>query len=133
MASLNFASTIPSWLDLDLFDKAVQTYESDPQAKVSSFDIKAATALGENFASAVFRATIKFTSKYQQDEKEMSIIIKTQPVNVDLPGMEHMKDTTLFETKIAAYTNVLGKIQDLISSAGYEDVMCPRYVPMGYF
>jgi hypothetical protein len=126
MASLDFVSSIPTWLDLDLFDRAIQSYESDPQAKVSSFDIKAATQPGENFASAVFRAIVKFTSKYQKDEKEVSVIIKTQPVNVDLPGMEHMKDTTLYETEIAAYTNVLGKIQELISSVGYKDVMCPR-------
>ena len=126
MDALNFAKEIPSWLDQDLFDKAIRSYEADPQAKVNSFDIKAATNPGENFASAVFRATIKFTSKYQKNEKEMSVIIKTQPVNVDLPGMEHMKDTTLFSNEMAAFSDVLWKIQDLIYSVGYEDVMCPK-------
>jgi len=126
MDVIDFTKQLPSWLNQELFDKAIQSYESDPKAKVNSFDIKAATAPGENFASAVFRATIKFTSKYSKNGKEMSVIIKTHPVNVDLPGMEHMKDATLFENEIEAYTNVLGKIQDLISSVGYNDVMCPR-------
>ncbi|KAL7013979.1 hypothetical protein ACKWTF_015679 [Chironomus riparius] len=128
MDILDFSKQLPPWLDQELFNNAIQTYESDPHAKVISFDIKAATQPGENFASAVYRATIKFTSKYQKDVKEMSVIIKTQPVNVDLPGMEHMKDTTLFKNEIGVYLNVLGEMQELITSAGYKDVMCPRLI-----
>ncbi|XP_070509090.1 uncharacterized protein [Chironomus tepperi] len=128
MDALNFAKEVPTWLNQELFDKAIRSYQSDPQAKVTSFDIKAATKPGENFASAVFRAAIKFTSKYSKDEKEMSVIIKTQPVNVDLPGMDHMRDTTLFETEIAVYTKVLDKIQELITSVGYNDIMCPKLI-----
>ena len=126
MESIDIASSIPSWLDLDLFDKAIQSYESDPQAKVSSFDIKTATQPGENFASAVFRAIVKFTSKYQQDEKEMSVIIKTQPAAIDLPYMAYMNDTTLFENEIGLFTNVLGRVQELITSVGYKDIMGPK-------
>ncbi|XP_070508850.1 uncharacterized protein [Chironomus tepperi] len=128
MTALDFSSSIPSWLNQDLFDKAIQSYVSDPQAKVHSFDIKPATNPGENFASAVFRAVVKFTSKYSKDEKEMSVIIKTQPVNADLPGMEHLKDTTLYETEIAAYTKVLVKIQELVKGAGYDDFLCPEFI-----
>jgi hypothetical protein len=126
MSSLDFAASIPPWLDQELFNKAIQSFKSDPQAKVTNFVIKAATQPGENFASAVFRAIVKFTTKHSKDEQEMSVIIKTQPVSVDLPGMDHMKDTTLFETEISAYTEVLMKIQDLITGAGYEDVICPK-------
>ncbi|XP_070508925.1 uncharacterized protein [Chironomus tepperi] len=128
MDSFDFSKQIPLWLDQELFDTAIQTYISDPQAKVTSFDIKAATKPGENFASAVYRAAIKFTSKFSKDEKEMSVIIKTQPVNVDLPNMAHMKDTTFFETEMAVYGNILWKIQELITSVGYEDVMCPKLI-----
>ncbi|CAG9805057.1 unnamed protein product [Chironomus riparius] len=128
MDILDFSKQLPSWLDKDLFDKAIQTYEFDPQAKVNSFDIKAATQAGENFSSAVFRATIKFTSKYSKNEKEMSVIIKTQPVDVDSPEIESMKDTTMFENEIGVYLNVLNNIQELISSVGYKDVMCPRLI-----
>lgn len=126
MDVVDFTKEIPSWLDQELFDKAIQSHESDPQAKVISFEIKAATNPGKNFASAVFRGKVKFTSKYSKDENEMSVIIKTQPVTVDLPMMAYLKDTTLFENEIGVYINVLGKIQELISSAGYNDVLCPK-------
>ena len=126
MDALDFCKQIPSWLNQDLFDTAIRSFEADPQAKVSSFDIKAATKPGENFASAVFRVKIKFTSKNQKEGMEISVIIKTQPVAVDLPNMEHMNDTTLFEVETAAYSNVLVKIQETVESIGYKDVMCPR-------
>ncbi|XP_070504153.1 uncharacterized protein [Chironomus tepperi] len=128
MDALDFTKEIPSWLDQNLFDTAIRSFEADPNAKVNNFDIKPATKPGENFASAVFRATIKFTSKYQKDEQEVSVIIKTQPVNVDLPNMDHLKDPTLFRNEIGVYTNVLEKMQELITSVGYTDIMCPRLV-----
>lgn len=126
MDALDFSKQIPSWLDQNLFNTAIRSFEVDPNANVNNFNIKSATKPGENFASAVFRADINFTSKNQKDEKRMTVIIKTLPVSVDLPNMEHMSDTTLFKVETAAYSNVLEKVQDLITLAGYEDKMCPR-------
>ncbi|KAL7013976.1 hypothetical protein ACKWTF_015676 [Chironomus riparius] len=128
MEAVDFTKEIPTWLNQDLFDKAIQSYESDPQAKVNSFDLVPALQPGQNMASAVFRGKVKFTSKYSKDEKEMSMIIKTQPVTVDLPFMAYMKDTTLFETEIGVYTDVLGRVQELITSVGYKDVMAPKLI-----
>jgi hypothetical protein len=126
MDAYHWGKTVSPWLNQELFDKAIQSHESDSNAKVTSFDITAATQPGENFASAVYRATIKFTSKYQKDEQEISVIIKTQPVSIEQPDMEILLDTTLYDTEIAAYTEVLVKIQDLVSDAGYADVMSPK-------
>jgi hypothetical protein len=126
MDVVDFTKAIPSWLNQELFDKAIQSYVSDPQAKVVNFDIQPGTEPGKNFASAVFRAKVNFTSKFYKDSKEVSMIVKTQPVTVDLPMMDYMKDTTLFENEIGVYTNVLGRVQELITSAGYKDIMCPK-------
>ncbi|XP_070508774.1 uncharacterized protein [Chironomus tepperi] len=128
MDAVDFTKEIPSWLNQDLFDKAIQNYEADPQAKVNSFELVPALQPGQNMASAVFRAAIKFTSKYSKDVKELSVIVKTQPVTVDLPIMAHLKDTTLFETEIGVYTNILGRVQELITSVGYKDVMGPKLI-----
>jgi hypothetical protein len=42
--------------------------------------------------------------------------------------MEILLDTTLYDTEIAAYTEVLVKIQDLVDAAGYKDVICPKLI-----
>ena len=126
MDALDFTKQIPSWLDQNLFDTAIRSFTSDQHSKITNFNIKSATKPGENFASAVFRAEISFVCKNEKNERQMTVIIKTLPVCVDLPNMEHMADTTLFEVEIGAYADVLGKIQDLVAAAGYDDVMCPR-------
>ena len=126
MDKLDFSKNVPAWLDRNLFDTAIRSFEADQHAKVNNFGIKPATKPGENFASAVFRAKINFTSNNQEGEKEMTVIIKTLPLCVDLPNMEHMNDTTLFEVETSAYSNVLGEIQNLVTSVGYKDIMCPR-------
>ncbi|CAG9811444.1 unnamed protein product [Chironomus riparius] len=128
MEAYHWGKTISPWLNQELFDKAIQSYEADSHAKVINFEIKAATQPGENFASAVYRATIKFTSKYQKDVKEMSVIIKTQPACMDQPDMEILLDTTLYDTEIAAYTEVLVKVQELVDAAGYDDVISPKLI-----
>ncbi|XP_070498826.1 uncharacterized protein [Chironomus tepperi] len=127
MDVLDFSKDLPSWLDQDLFDQAIQSYESDPQAKVTSFELKSATTPGENLASAVFRATIKFTSKFSKDEKEMTMIIKTHPATSD-SAIESLSETSMFKSETAMYLNVLNKIQDLFNNAGYEDKLCPRLI-----
>lgn len=96
MDVINLTKQVPSYLDQNLLNTAIRSYLSDQKANVTNFDIKPATKPGENFASAVFRVKTKFTCKDQKDEKEMPLIIKTLPVNVELEDMEHMKDSTLF-------------------------------------
>jgi hypothetical protein len=126
MDALNFTKHIPPWLDQAPFEKAFRSYEKDPAAKIHSFDLKAATQPGENFASAVFRGSVSFSSKYTKGEKVISVIIKTQPIGVDLPGAEHLQDTTLFETEIGVYNDVLPAIQSLLQSVGESDLMSPK-------
>jgi hypothetical protein len=126
MDALNFAKHIPPWLDQSLFEKAFRSYESDQTARVHSFDLKPATQPGENFASAVFRGSVRFSSKYTKGEKEISVIVKSQPVGVEIPNAEFMQDDGLFRTEIAMYTGVLPQINALLESVGEKDVMCPK-------
>ncbi|KAG5668111.1 hypothetical protein PVAND_016064 [Polypedilum vanderplanki] len=129
MDALSLVKNIPPWLDQSLFEKAIRSYENDQSAQVYSFDIQPATQPGENFASAVFRVSIKYSSKYTKSEKEISVIIKTQPVGIDeIPGAEFLKDTTIFRTEIAMYTGVLSQIQSLLESVGENDLMCPKLI-----
>ena len=126
MEKFNFAANIPEWLNQELFETAIRLHENDKEAQILSFDLKPASKPGENFASAVFRGLIKFTSKYSKDEKEISVIIKTQPVGVETSGMEWMEDPRIFQAEIDVYCKVLSKVEKLMESAGDHDVICPK-------
>ena len=127
MDALNFAKNIPPWLDQELFERAFRSSDNDPQAQVHSFEVKQAVQPGENFASAIFRGAISYSSKYTNGApKDVSVIIKTQPVGVDLPNMEHLNDPTLFINEIAVYTEILPQIKTLLESVGETDILNPR-------
>lgn len=128
MALFDLSGVVPEYLNQTFFEKVIRHSEKDAQAKVVSFDIKPASKPGENFASAVFRASITFTSKYAKTEKTISVIIKSKPILP--PGMEQwaaiLDKAPFFSTEMALYGKILPDIQSLLLSAGDKDVLSPK-------
>jgi Ecdysteroid kinase-like family len=127
-ASINLAGVIPPFLDQQFFDKVVRHSEKDANAKVSAFDIKPAMKPGENFASAVFRVSITFRSKYSKEDKTISVIVKTKPVlgpeMADYAAM--IENSPFFRNEMAMYGKVLPDMQALLLSAGDKEVFAPK-------
>ncbi|PSN36161.1 hypothetical protein C0J52_17002 [Blattella germanica] len=71
------ANTPPSWLNNEFLEKALRCGEKDQSLAIVSFDIKPATVAGDNYASEMFRVTIKV--KRRQQLQETSVIVKTMP------------------------------------------------------
>jgi Ecdysteroid kinase-like family len=126
MDALNFSKITPEWLDQSLFEKAIRHYQNDSKAEVFEFSIKPASQPGQNFGSAIFRASITYKSKFTKDKATISVIIKTQPAAVELPGMEHFKDPALFIVESEMYDKILPEFQNLLSSAGDKSFLNPK-------
>lgn len=124
----NLTAVIPSFLDQAFFDKVVRQMEKDANAKVSNFDIKPAMKPGENFASAVFRCLITFTSKFSKGDKTISVIIKTKPVlGPDMAAYaEIIEKSPFFRNESVMYNKILPDIHALLSSVGDKDIMSPK-------
>lgn len=127
-ASINLSAVVPTFLDHQFFDRVVRHSEKDANAKVSKFDIKPASKPGENFASAVFRASITFKSKYAKEDKTVSVIIKTKPVlgpeMADYAAI--IENSPFFRNEMAMYGKILPDIQSLLLSSGDEDILTPK-------
>lgn len=128
MALFDLAGVVPEYLNQGFFERVIRHSEKDAQAKVASFEIKPASKPGENFASAVFRASITFTSKYTKVEKTISVIIKAKPILG--PGMEHyaaiLDKAPFFQNEMALYGKILPDIQSLLLSVGDKDILSPK-------
>lgn len=125
---VNFAKTVPLWMDHSFFEKVIKFMESDVQAKVLDFVVTAGSKPGDNFASSVFRGVITFKSKFTKSEaKIISLIIKTQLMR-DASSVfpDLMKGAPLFRIETDMYCNVLPEIKKLWELAGYEDILCPK-------
>lgn len=125
---MDLAKVVPAFLNQDFFDKVVREMEKDANAKVSEFEIAPGSNPGENFASAIFRGTITFKSKYAKDGKTISVIIKTKPVlGPEMAAYaEVIEKSPFFKNEIALYGKILPEIQSLLLSAGDKDILSPK-------
>lgn len=125
---MNLAAVTPAFMDQGFFDKVVRQMEKDPNAKVSSFVLAPAMKAGENFASAVFRCSITFTSKYTKEEKTISVVIKTKPVlGPEMAAYAAILDKApFFRNEMEMYGRILPDIHSLLSSAGDKDILSPK-------
>lgn len=127
---VNLTENIPSFLNQTFFEKVIRHAEKDANAAVSSYDIEPAMKPGENFASAVFRASITFTSKFVRDDKTISVILKTKPVlGPEMSSYsEVIERSPFFQNEMAVYGKILPDIQALLLSAGDKDILSPKWV-----
>lgn len=127
---VNLTEVIPSFLNQTFFDKVIRHAEKDANAKVSDFDIQPAMKQGENFASAVFRASITYTSKFEKGGKTISVILKTKPVLGPefADYAEVIEKAPFFQNEMAMYGKILPDIQSLLLSAGDKDILSPKWV-----
>lgn len=110
-------------MDQSFFEKVVRQMEDDPQAQVKCYDVTSGAKPGENFASAIFRALITFSSK-SNDAKTISTIIKVQ---LELPPeMAHMVNPVSFRNEMEMYDKVLPAVQSVWSAAGSKEILCPK-------
>jgi hypothetical protein len=126
MDVLNFAKTVPEWMDQSFFARVVREMEKDSTAKVESFNVAAGSNPGDNFASSIFRGNIEFKSKFTGNEtKSVSVIIKTQLMG-GLGFQDFVKDSPMFRNEMEMYSKVLPAIQELWLSVGDKDLLCPK-------
>lgn len=123
---MDLAAVVPDFLDEKLFNKIVAQVEKD--AKVTSFEVSQGSKPGQNFGSAIFRVKIAFKSKYTQDDKTISVIIKVKPVlGPEMAAWsEIIEKSPFFRNEMNMYGKVLPDIQSLLLSAGDKDILSPK-------
>lgn len=128
MDALNFAKTVPEWMDQSFFERVVREMEKDSSATVENFKVAAGSNPGDNFASSIFRGNIDFKSKFTSNEtKSISVIIKTQ-IASNLGFHDYIKDSPMFRNEMEMYSKVLPEIEALLLSVGDKDLLWPKYV-----
>lgn len=94
--------------------------------QINDFHISPASALGDHFASIMFRAKIKFSTQ-DHPSKECSIIMKTLPVVEGMKkDMLNQVDVDFFDTEIFIYSQVLSECARILKNAGYNDMLAAR-------
>lgn len=109
---------IPSWLNIKLFEEALNEYLGDARVLVHSVKFEIATKPGDHFASTVLRAVVEYNSPFGDScNKIMKMIVKTAPVedNYRKDMINHLK---AYETEVNMYSKVLPSMEKLLKSIG---------------
>lgn len=121
--------TWPDWLDASFFNKVLRTYKHDQTVEVKSFEIAPGTAMGEHFASIMFKATVVFSSKkFQIDDKEIHLIMKLLPTGDSFKANSLNKLSYIFNNEIRMYTSILPEMERILDQAGERITFAPTLV-----
>ncbi|EDV93452.1 uncharacterized protein LOC6563556 [Drosophila grimshawi] len=113
---------VPKWINESQFVEILR--ENVPQfSKIQSFNVKAAVAAGENYATLMLRVSIQ-AELTDKTVKPISLMMK---VPHDIPGMEQMLEMkNFFDIENEAYLDMLPKLEKLYKSKGLDITFAPR-------
>ncbi|XP_069690900.1 uncharacterized protein [Periplaneta americana] len=110
VAESNEEELNPSWMDKIFFEKALQSSENDPFLTVTSVQIERATVPGDNYLSAMYRATIQIVKGDKTEER--SLIVKTEPTGQAMNKLA--ADGNVFEREVTMFRDVIPAMNRLI-------------------
>lgn len=120
--------TSPDWLNADFFTKVLKTYKHDQTVEVKSFEISPGSAMGEHFASVMYKVVVTFSSqKYKIDNEEIVMVIKLLPTG-DSFKAKAVKESPMFKNEIAMYTTVIPEMERILEQAGESITLAPPLI-----
>lgn len=63
--SANADDSVPKWLDKEFLEKHLRNYFGNKQITIVNFEVKPATAKGENYASYLYRVKLTYSNEGQ--------------------------------------------------------------------
>lgn len=66
--------SVAPWLNSEFLESHLQSYFRDKQIKIASYEVKPATAKGENYASYLYRVKVKYTDDLQRCAEASNLV-----------------------------------------------------------
>ncbi|XP_053671387.1 uncharacterized protein LOC128721639 [Anopheles nili] len=111
------------WIDREYFTRVLEAYLHADVA-VQRFELAAGCPGGQNFMSAIVRATVHYTVSDQPDT--LSLIVKTKLANEQLA--EGADQLNVFGIEKTVYGPVLKAVRELLTSFGDCTQFAPRFI-----
>ncbi|XP_050079390.1 uncharacterized protein LOC126567203 [Anopheles maculipalpis] len=117
----------PEWLNDEFFCNVMRESNNDPTIELTSACVlRPGTNKGDHYASVMFRTTVKYRSKRNNEEKSVNIIMKTKPEAEGLKK-ELLDDDSLFAIELEMYSKTLPEMARMLKEIG-EEYKFPRYI-----
>lgn len=113
------------YLNTEFFEKILQKHHSDVSIKVTHIKLEAALGKGENYASDIIRAQIRYMTGLNQDGKMQQYIVKASLADSDMQDM--LEEYDVFHREIVVYEKILPVVESLLLSINVKTKLAPRY------
>lgn len=121
---VNHEFEVYDWLNKEYLTNAVSSYEKH-KIEIIDWNIDHATGKGENFASAVFRVNISYTTE-NKEQKERRFIIKAAVADEKMN--EVLLELNSHSRELVMYRDVITKSYELLKNIGIQIKFAPEYV-----
>lgn len=101
------------WINKSLFEKLIRKQHENDEITVEHFSLAPALMKGENYASQMIRAEVKYVIDKNVMEK-INFVIKAQIINAP----ECFGQNDLFSREIAVFQNVIPRAEALLKKIG---------------
>ncbi|XP_075145403.1 uncharacterized protein LOC142220261 [Haematobia irritans] len=116
----------PAWIDNEFLKKVLMHYENNEEVEIIQFEMSPASKKGDHYASIMFRCKVEYRLGCHSPALQISLIIKTLPVEETSKKREFLMESSLFETEIIMYSEVLPKIEKILAECGEPTKLSPR-------
>lgn len=113
-------------LGTDFFETALSQYWNKDNIKVLSHSVEPACSKGENFASAVYRAKIRYQSSAGAGDDTVSLILKVN--GTDEAVNEVLEEFQTFDRELTTYKEVLNECERILKDVGDSLDFAPKQV-----
>lgn len=113
---------LPEFLDKNYLKNVLQKHEKTEVINVKEFSCVPAIAAGNNYASMILRANVKYTKHGNHAEK--SLIIKTSVLDPEMA--KSIKEYGIYQREVLMYDRILPQFHALLESFGdHEKLFSP--------
>lgn len=103
----------PNWLNNSFLETALKSGEYGPNVTVTSSEVRRATAAGDNYASDIYRATVRVTLEGRG--KTLSLIVKSQPAKEEIAKI--VSESNMFNREAGAFITLMPAVYRLLDEA----------------
>lgn len=111
------------WINKDYLQKVLESHEA-LTVNIIEHEVKHASAKGEGYLGAMFRATVKYLVGSEKNEKFISLIIKASLDDASLN--EITAEFNIFERESQAYKCIIKDSMKLLKEIQDDTVFAPR-------
>lgn len=111
------------WINKEYLQKVLESHEG-VTVNIIQHEVKHATAKGEGYLGAMFRATVKYLVGSEENQKAISLIIKAR---LDDPSLSEItEEFNIFERESQAYKCIIKESMKLLKEIQDDTVFAPR-------